>query len=202
MKQLLPDARLPMTALAAIILSSPAAMAADPAEGVSVTREPFLEISWEHVNASRYDVRIGERPVMGGTRLNYLHDGETVPDDLVVEAVRFEGSISDPARQEIREPLEFEVSEVERYVIDWDPDVYDRPYIGFHGGYEGPVTSRGWQTHLAQRRPFRIEADPEAVQQVLFGAGVETEDGRMTAPFSLTRSGIEKRGEYRELELP
>lgn len=183
-------------------LSAPFAMAATVDDNASLSRESFLEVSWDHTNASRYDVVIDGRRVTGGTSLSYLHTSDTLPDDLVVEAVRFEGSISDPERREIREPVDFEVNTAERYVITWNPDVYERPYVGFRIDVEGRGPRSGWETHLAQRRPFIIRADPDTVDRVLFGAAVFIGDDRMGAPFDITMGRIESRGDYLEFDLP
>ncbi|MGY6533221.1 hypothetical protein [Glycocaulis sp.] len=202
MKKHLHTPRSSLAAIAAMALCMPAALAADPSEDVSITRESFLELSWDHANASRYDVMIDGRRVSGGTSLSYLHTSDTLPDDLVVEAVRFHGSISDPNRQEFRESVEFEVNTAERLVITWNPDVYERPYVGFRIDVEGHGPLSGWETHLAQFRPFIIRADPGQVDRVLFGAAVLVSEGRMGAPFDITMGRIESRGDYVELELP
>ncbi len=191
-----------MSALSSAAPDVSGSLASADDEGVQITREPFVEISWESVNASRYEVRAGSRRLMAGTRLNHLLEPGAPADEISVHAIRFEGDGVDVEFSEVQEAIPFEIRDTERLVIDWDPEVYDRPYIGVRAGYEGPVNERGAQIHLAQQRPFRVAPEPDQVEQVVFGDGVENEDGSMSAPFVITSEGFEARGEYRNLETP
>ncbi|KAA5804773.1 hypothetical protein F1654_01860 [Alkalicaulis satelles] len=186
----------------AIALPAAPAIAAQPEDDVSLTREAFLELSWDHTEGWRYEVSVDGLPVSRGTEPSYLHTSDTLPEGLVVEAVRFEGSISDPNRQEFREPVTFETGTTERLVIRWNPDVYERPYIGYRIAVEGQGPRSGWQTHLIQRRSFIIRADPDTVDRVLFGDAVLVSENRMGAPFDITMGRIERRGDYHELDVP
>jgi hypothetical protein len=188
-----------MSVLAVVAFSS---LASADDEGVQITRQPFVEISWDSVNASRYEVRDGSRRLMAGTRLSHLLEPGAPIDEISVHAIRFEGDGVDVEFTEVQEAIPFEIRDAERFVIDWDPDVYERPYIGVRAGYEGPVDERGAQIHLAQQRPFRIAPEPDQVEHVVFGAGVENEDGSVSAPFVITAEGFEARGSYRKLETP
>ena len=199
----LPSRLLGAIGLAAIFLL-PAAYAASEVreEGVWMSRQPFVEVIWESVNASRYEVLIGSRRVMAGTQLSHLLDGAAVPDGLSVQAVRFEGDGEETPFTEVSETIAFEVRTVARYVIDWDETVYDRPYIGVLAGYEGPVNTRGPNTHMAMDPPFRIDAAPDQVRRIVFAPALEDDYGARSAPFTLSRVGLVAHGPLVELKTP
>lgn len=186
--------------LAAAAAFMPGAAADDA--GVQITREPFIELSWESVNASRYEVRAGARRLMSAARLSYLHTAGPLPENLSVEAVRFEGDGVDEEFREVRESVRFDAQTRERYVIDWDPDIHDRPYLGVSAGYEGPVSERGIQIHFALQRPFIVAPPPGSVVQLVFGNAVENSDGSRSAPFEIGPDGFVGLAPYIELELP
>lgn len=170
--------------------------------GVSLTPQAFIEISWENVNASRYEVRAGSLRLMSATRLSYLHLSDVPPENLTVYAIRFEGDGDTEPFREVREPIAFTADTTERYVIDWDPDVYSRPYIGVRAGYTGPVEERGARVHFAQERPFTLPQPTGEIYQIIFGQGVSGEDGAGLPPFRATRDGFEAHAPYVDLTPP
>ncbi|WP_429911325.1 hypothetical protein [Glycocaulis sp.] len=167
--------------------------------GASLTPQAFIEISWENVNASRYEVRAGSSRLMSASRLSYLHLSDVPPENLTVYAIRFEGDGDAEPFREVREPIDFTAETTERYVIDWDPEVYSRAYIGVRAGYEGPVEERGARVHFAQERPFTLPQPTGQIYQIIFGQGVSGEDGAGSAPFRATRDGFEAHAPYIDL---
>ncbi|KAA5805412.1 hypothetical protein F1654_05385 [Alkalicaulis satelles] len=188
------------TSLIAACLVAGTAQARSP--GVSLTPQAFIEISWENVNASRYEVRAGSSRLMSASRLSYLHLSDVPPENLSVYAIRFEGDGDTEPFREVREPIDFMAETTERYVIDWDPQVYTRPFVGVRAAYAGPAQDRGTRIRAAQQRPFILPQRPAWIYQVVFGQGLAGEEGRYTAPFDAGPDGFNGLGPYTDLTPP
>ena len=161
-------------------------------EGVEINLENVTYLEWEDLEGRRrYFVEAdGEELTSTNRQVAYvLYRGPI--DDIVVRATEAGDRRGEPVTE--TQVLNAEV--VERLVVDWDPEVYETPYLGMRAG--------GWRAFLElEDRPHIIPEDPDDFELLLFGEAVDRPDAIGNSPFEITRQSVREYGPYVELPLP
>ncbi len=161
-------------------------------EGVDLQLENVVYLEWEDLDGSRrYFVELdGEKLLSTGLRSAYVqHEGPI--DALVVRATEAGDRRGDPAE----DVTVLAAERRERLVVDWDPEHYERPYIGMRAGGLR-------QSYLMEDRPHIITIDPDDLKLLVLGEEVDRPDAIVNSPFEVTRQSVREFGPYVELPLP
>ncbi len=163
-------------------------------DGMEFGLEQVAVITWiEHEDAFNYEVTVDGvvlGTAVGGTM--YSPDVEGDASEVHVEAFTFDGD-------ELGE-VEFESIEVvERYVLRFDIDAYDEPFIGIAGSTE---TSSFTSSSGLTESPNVITTDPGELDIVLFGEAAERDDDVIVpTPWEFDDGEVIEHGPFIELPL-
>lgn len=159
-------------------------------ENVEARLETVTLLKWKEVDdAIRYIIELDGEKLVRTQRDPAIHVSHQGPfEDIVIRA---EGVGS----AELGQTELLEARPAERLVIDWDPDVYETPYLGFRAG--GSRVAK----ELSDR-PHIIQFDADELDLLLFGEAVDDPDRIVNSPFELERHTVTEHGPYVELPLP